>query len=71
MVKKLKRVEIDDASKTAQWLAVTGTAEAYTTPGVIIGLWGADGDKLIVSRAEDLCLAKTSCICKMSDLAQS
>jgi hypothetical protein len=49
----LYHLSFNEASKTAQWLAVTGTSGAYTTPGVIVGLWGADGDKLIISRAED------------------
>jgi len=49
----LFQLSFNDASKTAEWLPVTGTAGAYTTPGVIVGLWGADGDQLIVSRGED------------------
>jgi hypothetical protein len=49
----LYQLSFNDGSKTAQWLPVAGTAGAYTTPGVIVGLWGADGDKLIVSRGED------------------
>lgn len=43
----------DETSKTAQWEPVTGAVGATTTPGVITRLWGADGDKLVVSRAED------------------
>lgn len=43
----------DETSKTAQWLPVTGAAGVLTTPGVITQLYGADGDKLVVSRAED------------------
>ena len=43
----------DETSKTAQWLPVTGAAGVLTTPGVITALYGADGDKLVVSRAED------------------
>jgi hypothetical protein len=43
----------DETSKTAQWLPVTGAAGILTTPGVITQLYGADGDKLLVSRAED------------------
>jgi hypothetical protein len=43
----------DDASKTAHWLPVRGAVGTYNSLGVIIGLWGADGDKLVVSRAED------------------
>jgi hypothetical protein len=43
----------DETSKTAQWVPVTGAVGTLTTPGVITALWGADGDKLVVSRAED------------------
>jgi hypothetical protein len=43
----------DETSKTAQWLPVTGAAGALDTPGVITVLWGDDGDKLVVSRADD------------------
>jgi len=43
----------DETSKTAQWLPVTGAAGVLTTPGVITQLYGADGDNLVVSRAED------------------
>ena len=43
----------DEISKTAQWVPVTGAVGAYTTPGVITALWGADSDELVVSRAED------------------
>ena len=43
----------DETSKTAQWAPVTGAVGGLTTPGVITVLWGADGDKLLVSRAED------------------
>jgi hypothetical protein len=43
----------DETSKTAQWVPVTGAVGVLTTPGVITVLWGADGDKLVVGRAED------------------
>jgi hypothetical protein len=43
----------DETSKAAQWLPVAGTVGVRTTPGVITGLWGADGNNLLVSRAED------------------
>lgn len=43
----------DETAKTAQWLPVIGAAGALSTPGVITVLWGDDGDKLVVSRAED------------------
>ena len=43
----------EETSKTAQWVPVPGAVGTYTTPGVIIALRGADGDKLVVSRAED------------------
>ena len=43
----------DETSKTAQWVPVTGAAGTLTTPGAISAFWGADGDKLVVSRAGD------------------
>jgi hypothetical protein len=42
-----------EAANTAQWLPVEGAVGAYTKSGVVTGLWGSDGDKLLVSRAED------------------
>jgi len=46
-------LSFDETSRTVRWLPVAGTVGAQATPGVITGLWGADGDKLVVSRAED------------------
>lgn len=46
-------LEFDETSRKAQWVPVTGAVGSPTTPGVITQLWGADGDKLVVSQAED------------------
>jgi hypothetical protein len=46
-------LSFDETSKTAQWVPVTSASGALTSPGVITVLWGDDGDKLVVSRAED------------------
>ncbi len=46
-------LSLNKAAGTAQWLPVEGTVGVHTKPGVIIGLWGSDGDKLVLSRAED------------------
>jgi len=46
-------LSLDETSKTARWLPVEGTVGVYTKPGRITGLWGSDGDNLVVSRAED------------------
>jgi hypothetical protein len=46
-------LSFNDATATANWLPVKGTFGEYTEPGVIIGLWGSDGDQLLVSRGED------------------
>ena len=46
-------LSFDDANSTANWLPVKGAVGAYTKSGVVTGLWGSDGDKLLVSRAED------------------
>jgi hypothetical protein len=43
----------DEVAKTADWLPVKGTVGRSGEPGVIIGLWGSDGDKLVLSRGED------------------
>lgn len=49
----LYQLSFDEVAKTVSWLAVEGTVGVYTKPGVITGLWGSDGDKLLVNRAED------------------
>ena len=46
-------LSFDEANSTASWLPVKAAVGAYTKPGVVTGLWGSDGDKLLVSRAED------------------
>ncbi len=46
-------LSFDEAANTVTWLPVRGTVGAYTTPGVITGLWGSDGSQLLVSRAAD------------------
>jgi len=49
----LYSLAFEEASKSATWVPVTNTVGSLSTPGVISALWGADGDKLLVSRAED------------------
>ncbi len=46
-------LSFDEANSTANWVPVKGAVGAYTKLGVVTGLWGSDGDKLLVSRAED------------------
>jgi hypothetical protein len=46
-------LSFDEAANTVHWLPVEGTVGNYTKLGVIIGLWGSDSDKLLVSRGED------------------
>jgi hypothetical protein len=43
----------DEVGSTVQWQPVEGAVGVHTKSGVIIGLWGSDGDKLLVSRGED------------------
>jgi hypothetical protein len=43
----------DASTQTAEWFPVKGTIGTHTEPGVVTGLWGSDGDKLLVSRAGD------------------
>jgi hypothetical protein len=46
-------LSFDEGASTVAWLPIGGTVGLYTKSGVITGLWGSDGDKLVVSRAED------------------
>lgn len=46
-------LSFDEAAGKAAWVPVEGTVGAYTRPGVVTGLWGSDGNKLVVSRAGD------------------
>jgi hypothetical protein len=46
-------LSFDEAASIVEWLPVAGTDGAQTNTGAIIGLWGSDGNKLLVSRAED------------------
>jgi hypothetical protein len=46
-------LSFDQTANKVKWLPVDGTVGVYTKPGVITGLWGSDGDKLLVNRAED------------------
>jgi hypothetical protein len=41
------------AAKTVRWLPVEGTVGLLTKPGAISGLWGSDGDNLVVGRSGD------------------
>jgi len=47
----LRIFSFDEANSTASWLPVKAAVGAYTKPGVVTGLWGSDGDKLL-RRAE-------------------
>lgn len=46
-------LSLNEAANTAGWLPVEGTVGLLTNPGAISGLWGSDGDNLVVSRSED------------------
>jgi hypothetical protein len=43
----------DEAASKVHWHPVDGAVGVHTKSGVIVGLWGSDGDKLLVSRGED------------------
>lgn len=43
----------NEASKTVSWVPIEGTVGVHAKPGRITGLWGSDGNNLLVSRAED------------------
>jgi hypothetical protein len=46
-------LSFDEAANTVRWLPVDGTVGLLTKPGAISGLWGSDGDNLVLSRSED------------------
>jgi hypothetical protein len=46
-------LSVNDTENTVSWVLVQGTFGPNTQPGVITALWGADGEQLLVSRAED------------------
>jgi hypothetical protein len=46
-------LSFNEAANTVRWLPVEGTVGLLTKPGAISGLWGSDGDNLVVSRSED------------------
>jgi hypothetical protein len=43
----------NEAANTVSWVPIEATVGVYTEPGRITGLWGSDGNNLLVSRAED------------------
>jgi hypothetical protein len=42
-----------ESGKPLGWVPVRGAAGPSKDPGVISGLWGAEGDELVVSRGDD------------------
>ncbi|OLB39632.1 MAG: hypothetical protein AUH11_03760 [Acidobacteria bacterium 13_2_20CM_57_17] len=46
-------LSFNDVTSTVRWLPAEGTVGLSTRSGVITGLWGSEGDNLLVSRAED------------------
>ena len=44
---------LEESANSAQWIEVPGTVGEYTKAGVVVGLWGSDGDQLLVSRGDD------------------
>jgi len=46
-------LSFNEAANTVSWAPIDGTVGVGTTPGRITGLWGSDGNSLLVSRAED------------------
>jgi hypothetical protein len=43
----------DESGKPVSWHAVKGAVGPPNGPGVVSGLWGAEGDELVVSRGDD------------------
>jgi len=46
-------LSFNEAANTVSWAPIEGTVGLSTKPGRITGLWGSDGNNLLVSRAED------------------
>jgi len=46
-------LSFNEAAKTVRWLPVEGTVGPLTKPGAISGLWGSDGDHLVMGRSGD------------------
>lgn len=46
-------LRLNENSSTATWLPVDGAVGLHSKSGVVTGLWGADGEELLVSRAQD------------------
>ena len=49
----LYQLSFDEIARKVSWVPMEGTIGSCAEPGVIIGLWGMDRDKLLISRAED------------------
>lgn len=49
----LYSLELDDTTKTVRWVTVEGAVGARTNVGTVIRLWGADGEFLVLGRAQD------------------
>src|SRR5882762_1801230 len=46
-------LKLDDTTRTVHWVAVEGAAGPRTDVGTVIRLWGADGEFLVLGRAQD------------------
>lgn len=46
-------LELDEAAKAVRWSPVEGAVGARTSPGIVVRLWGADGQYLVLGRAND------------------
>jgi hypothetical protein len=49
----LYSMELDETAKTVRWVAVEGGVGARTSAGAVVKLWGADGEYLVLGRAQD------------------
>jgi hypothetical protein len=49
----LYSLELDETAKVARWLPVESAVGVRTSPGTVVRLWGADGEFLVMGRAQD------------------
>jgi hypothetical protein len=49
----LYSLRLDDTAKAVRWVPIEGGVGPGTSPGTVVGLWGSDGEYLVLRRAKD------------------
>jgi hypothetical protein len=52
-IQGLYSLELDESAKTVRWVAVEGALGSRKSSGTVLRLWGADGEFLVLGRAQD------------------